>query len=68
MIPKASGKVPATYERLIFLGDFLGDFPHQVWALGVVLLLPGSGPLGFESAVLCTFRHSRHFESDRGDS
>ena len=52
MIPKASGKVPATYERLIFLGDFLGDFPHQVWALGVVLLLPGSGPLGFESAVL----------------
>ena len=36
---------------------FLRDsFPRQIWALIVVLLL-GSGPPAFESALLCTFRH-----------
>ena len=41
-------------------------FPRQIWVLRIILLL-GSGPLAFETALLCTFGHFRYFESDQSD-
>ena len=61
-------------SQLLMTARFSSVISRQIWAFMAILLL-GSGPLAFESALLCTFRHFlslsvafrrfRHFESDR---